>query len=356
MTPARRQRHAADATSRERALRLLQSHGWNATSFQLLEDDFEYFFDGDDAFVAYVDTGRAWVGGGSPVAPAQRLTAVAAAFAEAARAAGRRASFFGADERFLAASGWSSLRVGSQPTWTPASWTDVLIAAPSLRAQLRRARAKGVTVSRLPPPALREGLPLRAAVDALATEWLRRHGLAPMGFLVGVQFYAFGDERLYFVARCGERVVGFLAGVPVYARGGWLFEDLLRADAAPNGTSELLIDAAMRDAAAAGAAFVTLGMAPLAGAVARPLRLARRLSRPLYDFTGVRDFKAKLRPDSWEALYVAVPAAASRWRALLDGLRAFARGGFVRFGLRTARHRTRRRAVKNARRSATRRA
>ncbi|MDX2169392.1 MAG: hypothetical protein SF182_20140, partial [Deltaproteobacteria bacterium] len=85
MSTAQPRPRAADA-SRERALRLLQQHGWNATSFQLLEDDFTYFFDGDDAFVAYVDTGSAWVAGGAPVAPPQRLAAVADAFARAARA------------------------------------------------------------------------------------------------------------------------------------------------------------------------------------------------------------------------------------------------------------------------------
>src|SRR5262245_28161100 len=106
-------RHVAADAHRQRALRLLQQHGWNATSFQLLESDFTYFFDGDDAFVAYVDTGSAWVAGGAPVAPPERLAAVADAFARAARAARRRASFFAAGDRFLAASGWAGLRVGS---------------------------------------------------------------------------------------------------------------------------------------------------------------------------------------------------------------------------------------------------
>jgi phosphatidylglycerol lysyltransferase len=344
MTAGAARSRAADA-SRERALRLLQRHGWNATSFQLLEDDFAYFFDGDDAFVAYVDTGSAWVAGGAPVAPVTRLAAVADAFARAARTARRRASFFAAGDRFLDASGWAGLRVGSQPTWDPARWSESLAAAPSLRAQLRRAAAKDVRVTRVEPEALAPGTPLRAEVDALASTWLQGHGLAPMGFLVGVQLFAFGEQRLYFVARAGERVVGFLAGVPVYARGGWLFEDLLRAADAPNGTSELLIDAAMRAAASAGAELVTLGMAPLAGPVPPPLRVARRLSRPLYDFGGVRRFKAKLRPHAWEPVYVAVPPTASPWRAVLDGLRAFARGSVVRFGLRTVRHRARRSRV-----------
>jgi len=45
------------------AVSVLKRFGWNATSFQVLEPGFQYWFDGEDACVAYVDTGRAWVAG-----------------------------------------------------------------------------------------------------------------------------------------------------------------------------------------------------------------------------------------------------------------------------------------------------
>ena len=61
--------------------------------------------------------------------------------------------------------------------------------------------------------------------------------------------------------------MGFAGVVPVYARRGRFIEDLLRAPEAPNGTSELLVDAAMREAASDGVRYVTLGLAPLAGEV-----------------------------------------------------------------------------------------
>jgi len=59
--------------ARVRVLRLLKRHGWNATSFQILEPGFRYWFYGDDTCVGYVDTGRAWVAAGSPVAPPERF-------------------------------------------------------------------------------------------------------------------------------------------------------------------------------------------------------------------------------------------------------------------------------------------
>src|SRR5690606_21071121 len=62
-------RDEASADPRWRVLELLRRHGWNTTSFQVLERGFAYWFHPDlDACVAYVDTGRAWVAAGAPIA------------------------------------------------------------------------------------------------------------------------------------------------------------------------------------------------------------------------------------------------------------------------------------------------
>jgi phosphatidylglycerol lysyltransferase len=156
-----------------------------------------------------------------------------------------------------------------------------------------------------------------------------------MGFLVEVHAFEHLDERRCFVAERAGHVVGFLAAVPVYARGGWLFEDLLRDPSAPNGTAELLVDAAMRAAAAEGSRYATLGLVPLAGALPTWLRLARHSSGGLYDFEGLRAFKAKLRPGSWSSIYLSFPAGQGEVRTVRDVLTAFARGGLLRFGLAT---------------------
>jgi phosphatidylglycerol lysyltransferase len=106
----------------------------------------------------------------------------------------------------------------------------------------------------------------------------------------------------------------------------------LRDPAAPNGTAELLIDAAMCALGAEGSRYVTLGLSPLAGPVVGSLRAARRLSRALYDFAGLHAFKAKLRPHSWDPIYLGHPPGSSSYLALVDALAAFAHGSFLRFG------------------------
>ncbi|HEU4539019.1 MAG TPA: hypothetical protein VFS00_33090, partial [Polyangiaceae bacterium] len=98
-----------------------------------------------------------------------------------------------------------------------------------------------------------------------------------------------------------------------------------------------LVDAAMRAAAAEGSPYVTLGLAPLAGPLPAGLRLARTWGKALYDFDGVRAFKAKLRPTTWDTIYLAYPRGSSGALALYDALRAFARGSFLRFGFATLR-------------------
>jgi len=126
---------------RERVLGLLKRYGWNATSFQILEPGFSYWFDGDDACIGYVDTGRAWVAA-APVADPTRFGELAARFHADAAAHGRRVCCFATEERFHAHAGWHALRIGDQPVWRPADWSEVVRRKKSLREQLRRARAK----------------------------------------------------------------------------------------------------------------------------------------------------------------------------------------------------------------------
>jgi phosphatidylglycerol lysyltransferase len=326
----------AEALSRARALALLRLYGWNATSFQVLEPGFSYWFDGDDACVAYLDTGRAWVAAGAPIADPARAPTVALAFAAAAAARGRRVSFFGTEDRFATAVPFAAMRVGEQPVWDPGAWDDVLRGARSLREQIRRARAKGVAVRALDPHRFAEpDGQSRAAVERLVARWEAARPMPPMGFLVQIHLHTELAERRFFTAAQGTELVGFLSMVPVFARRGWFVEDLVRLPEAPNGTAELLVDGAMRAAAAEGSRYLTLGLAPLAGRVGPWLRVARRTGGPLYDFRGVHAFKAKLRPESWTPIFISYPRAQLGIATVYDALAAFARGGLLRFGLRT---------------------
>ncbi len=330
------------SADRSRAHEIVRARGWNGTSFQVLGEGYAYHFDGD-AFVAYVDTGSAWVAAGAPVVARERLAEVAESFRVAAERAGRTACFFGAGARFVQeAPSWNTITIGAQPIWRTTRWSEHAKSARSISAQVRRARAKGVTIRRLDPSELVAGSSMRSAIEALVHGWLASRRMPPMGFLVDVQPFHFVDERRTFVAERGGDLVGVLSAAPIYARRGWLVETLARHEHAPNGTTEALIDAAIRTAESESVEIVTLGMAPLTGAnVPLRLRFARWLTRPFYDFAGLHAFRTKLRPDEWETLYLTVPprsSGAAGWLALVESLRAFARGSILRFALRSAVH------------------
>jgi phosphatidylglycerol lysyltransferase len=321
---------------RTRVLELVRRHGRDATSFQALEPEFRHWFHGDETCVAYVDTGSAWVAAGAPIAAAGHAPAAAEAFVAAARDAGRRVAFFGTEAPFV--EGTPSLRalaIGQQPSWRPADWPATIAGAASLRAQLRRAGAKGVRVRRLAPAELEDPRgEARLGIEVVIARWLARKPLPPMGFLLQLHAFSHARERLSFVAERAGRIVGFLSAVPVYARGGWLFEDLLRDPDAPNGTTELLFDAAMTAARELGSDYATLGLAPLAGDLPWWLDLARATSSRLYDFRGLETFKSKLRPTSWAPVYLSYLPEHGALRTVADALRAFAREHLVTYGAR----------------------
>lgn len=332
-------RRPTDERERERAFQLIRQHGWNATAFQTLGSGYSYFFQGGSACVAYVDTGDAWVAAGPPIAPRENLATAASSFIWAAREAGKRCCFFATEDRLQSAlrTELSSLRIGEQPTWDPRAWPAIVTSHRSLREQLRRARKKGVQVRRLAPEELLVG-PMREAITKVLRSWLATRSMAPMGFLVHVEPFDFAEHRALFVAEWDGRVVAFAGVIPVPARAGFFVEDLVRDPSAPNGTSELLIDAAMHWAASVGAEWLTLGLAPLAGEVPRALRLARRAGRVLYDFDGLRTYKAKLRPHAWSPIHLTYPATQGALVSVLDALTAFTHDGWMRFGLRTLKH------------------
>lgn len=320
-----------DPNSRLR--RAIQAHGRDVVAFQGLEPGLRSWFDGECA-VAYADTGTAWVAAGGPNAAPQERAAVAARFAAAAAEQGRRAAFFGVDDD-ARWEGVDAVLLGEEPIWNPAQWQEGLRGHRRLREQLRRARKKGVRVRRVDGALLERDAKLRAELDALVAYWLSTRSMEPMQFLVTLApFHLLHDHR-YFVAERDGRLCAFLAAVPIPARKGWLLEDLVRGPHAPNGTSEALIDAAMRDLASEGAAFATTGLAPLAGPVPRWMRAIGRAGSALFDFGGLERFKRRLHPASWQRVWLLHPRGQSAPLCVLDTLRAFAGGSLVGFFART---------------------
>ncbi len=317
---------------------LVLRYGWNATAYQALASDMQHWFDRDgEAAVAYVSRLGVWVAAGAPLCAAERVAAVVGNFEREAARQGCGVCWFGAAGRMRDAladlPAHVLLTIGAQPTWNPAHWADILRGNKSLRAQLNRAKNKGVLVREIPPEIAAGRGDLQDCLD----DWLEHHPLPTLHFLTApVTLDRLSDRRVW-AAEIGGAAIAFLVATPIPARRGWLIEQIARRSHAPNGANELLVDAAMRDLAADGSDYVTLGLVPLArradasSKAASPaarllLRWGRSHGRRFYNFAGLDAFKSKFQPEEWEPLFIICPGKAVSLRVLLATLAAFGQG------------------------------
>lgn len=285
-------------------------------SYQILNPGLDYWFSADgDAVVGYVQVGRYWLAAGAPIAPPERIAAVLGEFAAAAAQARCRACYFGVQQRlidlFPQGRPIAKLLLGAQPVWDPQRWPAIIARKSSLRAQLARAQNRGVVVSRWGIDRARCSPALHSCLRA----WLATRGMPPMHFVVEPDTLGNVEDRRVFVAEREGAVLGFLVASPMRLRQGWLIEQNIRTPSAPNGTTELLVDHAMRALAAEGATYVTLGLSPLsrAAAIRQPPQLplvrlalawARAHGQRFFNFEGLDSYKRKFQPDAWEPLYM----------------------------------------------------
>jgi phosphatidylglycerol lysyltransferase len=228
--------------------------------------------------------------------------------------------------------------VGEQPWWELPRWDETVRAAPGLRAQLRRAARDGIRVQSHAWDAFTGETPLRRELSSLVQRWLSSRGLPALGFAAEVAPFAGPVGRRAFVARVDGRAVAVAFAAPLEEGSAWMLDVLARAPGAPNGTSELLVDAVFRAALADGISRATLGLCPLSGPVPPEYALVAKLAAPLYDFEGLRAFRARLRPHAWERVLLEHPGQ-SRTGGTLRALRAFAGGSLLRFVFRALLHR-----------------
>jgi phosphatidylglycerol lysyltransferase len=298
-----------------RARRIVLAFGWNSTSYQILNPGIKrWFAAADDAVAGFAAAVGVRVVAGAPVCAFERLQDVAAEFERDAEMAGERVCYFCAEERLESIFNDSPRRarvlLGAQPVWQPRGWAKLIETHKSLRAQLNRARNKGVTVA--------EWTIERASGNAALAEvlqlWLESKGLPPLHFLVEPNTLERLFDRRVFVAEREGCVVGFVVLSPVAKRNGWLFEQFVHRPGSPNGTVELMIDAAMRALAESNCDYATLGLSPLSSrAETAPfqnpfwlrvlLAWMRVHGRRFYNFDGLDAFKAKLRPEHWEPVF-----------------------------------------------------
>ena len=330
-------RIASELSDVARARELVLAHGWNATAYQIVNPGMAHWFaPAGDAVVGYTDWSGVRVVAGAPVCAVDRLAAVAEEFEQASHRSGMAVCYFGAEARLEAiyrgAENHARVLLGAQPVWEPAHWPAIVASSASIRAQLNRARNKDVSVAEWTAARAEASPELRAILG----EWLSTRGLPPLHFLVEPDTLSSLRDRRVFVASRGERPVAFLVASPVPERRGWLVEQFVRGRDAVNGTTQLMVDAAMRAVAEGGAHYATLGLAPLSRRAGfeehNPLWLrgllgwVRAHGRRFYNFDGLDAFKARLQPERWDPIFAIADAARFSPRFLYAIAGAFSGG------------------------------
>ena len=313
------------ALARELVLRF----GHNETAYQILNPGIRFWFStAQDAVVGYADWKNIRLVAGAPICDSARLTQVVDEFEKQSFLENKcSVCFFAAGtqlEKILTAPDrYSRILLGSQPVWFPERWAKILMHRASLRAQLNRARNKGVSVQEWPPS--------QAAMDQnihrCLSEWIAERPIPSMHFLVEPNTLDRLWDRRIFVAEKNSIPVGFLIATPIPSRKGWLIEQIIRGNAAPNGTAELLLDKAFKMATEEKWGYITLGLSPLSLRLINNAELknaalkkgqtyfenplwikalffvTRNYGNRFYNFRGLENFKSKFEPDEWEPIY-----------------------------------------------------
>ncbi|GAB4163022.1 MAG: hypothetical protein Fur005_22160 [Roseiflexaceae bacterium] len=329
------------------ARQLVLAHGWNALSYQILNPGMHYWFAPDRQAVAgYIPTRHYRIVAAGPIGAAARQHSDQADFEADTIDAGQHACYFGLEQQELehlaADQQGVVLLLGAQPCWDPTHWPHILGRKASLRAQIARAKHKGVQVAEWPASTAKQHPALRQCL----AEWLQQRGLPALHFLVEPDLLGSLHDRRVLVASDSQGVKGFLIATPIPQRQGWLIEQIIRRPSAPNGTAELLIDATMRQLAAEGSYYLTFGLAPLSQHAYGYRQIhpfwvnliwawMRIHGQRFYNFRGLDTFKAKLQPDHWEPIYALIREPRLHPQVLYAITAAFAGQSPLTFGLHT---------------------
>src|SRR5688500_3886031 len=298
-----------------RARDLVMKYGWNTTCFQIVNPGIEYWFGEDgESVVGYVSSSGVRVVAGAPVCAERALPSVTAAFENDSTTTGLSVVYFGAEARLESVlrddPDHSHVLLGAQPVWHPAEWPDIVARHSSIRAQINRARNKGVVVNEWPLERAHDNHELRECLRS----WLESKGLPPLHFVIEPETLTRLENRRVFVAEVNGNVAAFLVLSPIPERSGWLAEQFPHRPGAPNGTVELMMDAAFRVLAEDNCEYITLGLSPLSKrAKIEPfdnpvwlkllLGWMRRHGQRFYNFEGLDRFKSKLMPAYWEPVF-----------------------------------------------------
>jgi phosphatidylglycerol lysyltransferase len=295
----------------------IEAYGAHTASYVLLEGKKSVVTEaGVDGFLAYERHAGIPILAGDPICPVDQAPRLLHALRRRAWPAPVLA--YATRPEMLEAfrcSDFGAVPVGAEPIFDPRAFSLAGGARATVRAAVNHATRDGLEVVEHHP--MSEGAArCNAELMEISDAWLQAKGSDELGFLLGQPLLDRPTRKRYFIARHARRVEGFLVCEPVHVRQGWYLDVMRRRPDAPRGTMELLTTSALGVFGREGAAFASLGLAPLGllelgdsivcdSAPLRRLlgRAFERLDTP-YDFRNLLRYKTKYAPDSWEPRFL----------------------------------------------------
>ena len=317
-----------------RCRKLVLTHGRAATSWQILHQDLSLWFPAaGDGVIGFARYGRTRIAAGEPVCAEEHLVALSREFEQDAARCGEGVCYLAAEgslvERLERDGRHQVLPIGAQPVWEPAVLAACFDDKATLRYQVNRARNKGLRVEEW--PAERFDHP---DLPRCLARWLASKPLPPLGFMTDPYLLSRMDGRRLLVAEVDGAPVGYTVLSPVPARQGWLVEQIVRCDGAPNGDGRKPGGSRGPQRGSSRQPLHHFGhiapVPPGPTSFPPPSLLAEGRhgldagprSR-FYNFRGLEHFKAKFEPQAWEPVYAVVADPRLRPAALYAVMGAF---------------------------------
>ncbi len=207
--------------------------------------------------------------------------------------------------------GFGVLKIGEEALFDIPSFSFEGKEKRSFRNMVRRAEKEGVSIRHITRLTQEE----QDKIQNLNSDWLINRKTKGFSFLLKLTPFENFEDKIFFVAELGDKIVGYISAVPIYARKGYYFEDIIRSKDAPLGTNQLLIYSIILFMKEQGYAIASLWTSPLWNIeensntdyrkTQKILKLLYNRVNSFYNFKWLYHFKKSLCPSFWEEKYIA---------------------------------------------------
>ncbi|MFH1642139.1 MAG: DUF2156 domain-containing protein [Nanoarchaeota archaeon] len=313
---------------------LLKKYAYNTISFQSLIDGLNYFevTQRIEGFIPYIKIGHTFLAVGDPICDEDSVYDLVHDFRKFCKKEKSYCCFLSVSEKFkhkLDLMGFGNLKIGEEGIFDFPAYSFEGSKMKVLRNSVNHAKNKGVTVRRVE---YYNDL-IFSKILKLNNEWLTTRKVKGFSFLLKLNPTENFDEKIIFIAELDNVIVGYLSCIPIYKRNGWYFEDLIRSEAAPNGTNHFLVYEAVAYLKSKEFQMATLGTSPLGNiekidnpdykSINKILKFAYEHIHGFYNFRGLHDFKESFNPSRWEEKFFSFYPVTFKPKLILAIIKAY---------------------------------